>query len=228
VHRLPGGEWSDADTSSRPRPARASPDTAITITGNLVDMPELRYTPAGQPVTKFRIASRPRYKDNATGEWKDGDTLFLTCQAWRQLAEHIARGRLRRVRAIVRESALIGRGHAQQRPTGGRGLAEHETHFDLPGCQLVRASWEGGGGGSPGVGLDEPAGDRRGQQGVSAAATSWSSGMSFDQESARAGDKRPVDVFAEIEGGEDDDLGAGAWRAGRWRRCRRRRACGCP
>jgi len=55
-----------------------SNETTITITGNLVDDPELRFTPAGQPVTKFRIASTPRYRDNATGEWKDGDTLFLT------------------------------------------------------------------------------------------------------------------------------------------------------
>ena len=67
-----------------------SNETTITITGNLVDDPELRFTPAGQPVATFRIASTPRYRDNATGEWKDGDTLFLTCQVWRQQAENVA------------------------------------------------------------------------------------------------------------------------------------------
>jgi single-strand DNA-binding protein len=79
-------------------------DTSLTITGNLVDAPELRFTPVptgGQAVARFRIASTPRYRDNQTGEWKDGDTLFLTCQAWRQLAEHIAESLERGMRAIV-------------------------------------------------------------------------------------------------------------------------------
>ncbi len=58
----------------------AAGDTAITIAGNLVDDPELRFTPAGQPVAKFRVASTPRYLDKNTNEWKDGDSLFLTLQ----------------------------------------------------------------------------------------------------------------------------------------------------
>ena len=61
-----------------------SNETTITVTGNLVEDPELRFTPSGVPVARFRIASTPRYRDSATGEWKDGDTLFLTCQVWRQ------------------------------------------------------------------------------------------------------------------------------------------------
>ena len=73
----------------------------LTVTGNLVDDPELRFTPAGQPVARFRIASTPRYRDNATGEWKDGDTLFLTCQVWRQAAENVAESLQRGMRAIV-------------------------------------------------------------------------------------------------------------------------------
>ena len=76
-------------------------ETQLTITGNLVDNPELRFTPAGQAVARFRIASTPRYRDNSTGEWKDGDTLFLTCVAWRQLANHVAESLERGMRAIV-------------------------------------------------------------------------------------------------------------------------------
>ena len=76
-------------------------DTTITIIGNLVDTPELRFTPAGVAVAKFRIASTPRYRDSRSGEWKDGDTLFLTCQAWRQTAEHIAESLEKGMRAIV-------------------------------------------------------------------------------------------------------------------------------
>src|ERR1700756_2606896 len=79
----------------------AAGDTAITIAGNLVDDPELRLTPAGQPVAKFRIASNPRYLDKNTNEWKDGDSLFLTCNVWRQAAENVAESLTRGMRVIV-------------------------------------------------------------------------------------------------------------------------------
>ena len=55
----------------------AAGDTPITVVGNLVADPELRFTASGQPVATFRIASTPRILDNATNEWKDGDSLFL-------------------------------------------------------------------------------------------------------------------------------------------------------
>ena len=79
----------------------AAGDTQITIAGNLVDDPELRFTPAGQPVARFRVASTPRFRDNSTGEWKDGDSLFLTCNVWRQAAENAAETLRRGMRVIV-------------------------------------------------------------------------------------------------------------------------------
>jgi single-strand DNA-binding protein len=79
----------------------AAGDTQITVVGNLVDDPELRFTPAGQPVARFRIASTPRFRDNSTGEWKDGDSLFLTCNVWRQAAENVAESLQRGMRVIV-------------------------------------------------------------------------------------------------------------------------------
>jgi single-strand DNA-binding protein len=79
----------------------AAGDTQITIAGNLVDDPELRFTPAGQPVARFRIASTPRFRDNTSGEWKDGDSLFLTCNVWRQAAENVAESLTRGMRVIV-------------------------------------------------------------------------------------------------------------------------------
>jgi len=66
-----------------------------------VDDPELRFTPAGQPVARFRVASTPRFRDNSTGEWKDGDSLFLTCNVWRQAAENVAESLTRGTRVIV-------------------------------------------------------------------------------------------------------------------------------
>src|ERR1700741_3620752 len=79
----------------------AAGDTQITIAGNLVDDPELRFTPSGQPVATFRVASTPRFRDNTTGEWKDGDSLFLSCNVWRQAAENVAESLQRGMRVIV-------------------------------------------------------------------------------------------------------------------------------
>jgi single-strand DNA-binding protein len=79
----------------------AAGDTPITVVGNLVADPELRFTQSGQPVATFRIASTPRIRDNATNEWKDGDSLFLTCNVWRQAAENVAESLQRGMRVIV-------------------------------------------------------------------------------------------------------------------------------
>src|ERR1700676_1050374 len=79
----------------------AAGDTQMTIAGNLVDDPELRFTPAGQPVARFRVASTPRFMDRTTNEWKDGDSLFLTCNVWRQAAENVAESLQRGMRVIV-------------------------------------------------------------------------------------------------------------------------------
>src|SRR5260370_11768717 len=79
----------------------AAGDTQITIVGNLVDDPQLRYTPTGQAVATFRVASTPRYLDKSTNEWKDGDSLFLTCNVWRQAAENVAESLTRGMRVIV-------------------------------------------------------------------------------------------------------------------------------
>jgi len=79
----------------------AAGDTQITIIGNLVGDPELRYTPTGQAVATFRVASTPRFMDRATNEWKDGDSLFLSCNVWRQAAENVAESLQRGMRVIV-------------------------------------------------------------------------------------------------------------------------------
>jgi single-strand DNA-binding protein len=76
-------------------------DTVITLVGNLVDDPELRFTPSGAAVAKFRLASTPRTYDRQSGEWKDGESLFLTCNVWRQAAENVAESLQRGMRAIV-------------------------------------------------------------------------------------------------------------------------------
>ena len=76
-------------------------ETVITLVGNLVDDPELRFTPSGAAVANFRLASTPRTYDRASGDWKDGETLFLTCSVWRQAAENVAESLQRGTRVIV-------------------------------------------------------------------------------------------------------------------------------
>lgn len=76
-------------------------ETPLTIIGNLTDAPELRFTPSGQAVANFTVASTPRSFDKATSEWKDGETLFLRCSVWRDAAENVAESLTRGTRVIV-------------------------------------------------------------------------------------------------------------------------------
>jgi single-strand DNA-binding protein len=133
----------------------AAGDTQITIAGNLVDDPELRFTPAGQPVAKFRVASTPRFRDNSTGEWKDGDSLFLTCNVWRQAAENVAESLTRGMRVIV-SGRLRQRSYETKE---GEKRTVYEVEVDEVGpslrnasAKVNRAARSGAGGGSAGPG----------------------------------------------------------------------------
>ena len=79
----------------------AQGDTPITVTGNLVAAPELRYTANGTAVANFRVASTPRRFDNQTNQFIDGEPLFLTCNVWRQAAENVANSLTKGDRVIV-------------------------------------------------------------------------------------------------------------------------------
>src|SRR6202522_3172493 len=114
----------------------AAGDTQLTVVGNLVDDPELRFPPAGQPVARFRIASTPRFMDKATNEWKDGDSLFLTCNVWRQAAENVAESLTRGMRVIV-----SGRLKQRQYETKeGEKRTVYEVEADDVGPSLRNAS----------------------------------------------------------------------------------------
>ncbi|MEV6957544.1 single-stranded DNA-binding protein [Streptomyces sp. NPDC051183] len=76
-------------------------ETTITLIGNLVDDPELRFTPSGAGVAKFRVASTPRIFNKTTNEWTDGESLFLTCSVWRHVAENVAESLTKGMRVIV-------------------------------------------------------------------------------------------------------------------------------
>ena len=114
----------------------AAGDTPITIVGNLVNDPELRFTASGQPVATFRVASTPRIRDNSTGEWKDGDSLFLTCNVWRQMAENVAESLQRGMRVIV-NGRLRQRNYETKE---GEKRTVYEVEVDDIGPSLLRAS----------------------------------------------------------------------------------------
>jgi single-strand DNA-binding protein len=76
-------------------------DTILTIIGNLTADPELRFTPAGAAVANFTVASTPRTFNRATGEWEDGEALFMRCTIWRQAAENVAESLTRGARVVV-------------------------------------------------------------------------------------------------------------------------------
>lgn len=111
-------------------------ETTITIVGNLVDDPELRFTPAGAAVAKFRIASTPRVFDRQTNEWKDGEGLFLTCSVWRQAAENAAETLSKGMRVIVQ-------GRLKQRSYEDREQVKrtvYEIDVEEVGPSLLRAT----------------------------------------------------------------------------------------
>src|SRR5215469_6604839 len=117
-------------------PPMAAGDTTITIIGNLVNDPELRYTPTGQAVATFRVASTPRYMDRNTNEWKDGESLFLSCNVWRQAAENVAESLQRGMRVIV-----SGRLRQRQYETReGEKRTVYEVEVDDVGPSLRNAS----------------------------------------------------------------------------------------
>jgi single-strand DNA-binding protein len=124
-------------------------ETIITVVGNLVDDPELRFTPSGAAVANFRIASTPRTFDRQANEWKDGEALFLTCSVWRQAAENVAESLQKGMRVVVQ-----GRLKSRQYETRE---GERRTVFEIDAdevgpslkyatAKVTKATRSGGGG----------------------------------------------------------------------------------
>jgi single-strand DNA-binding protein len=125
-------------------------ETVITVVGNLTNDPELRFTQSGAAVCSFRIASTPRTLDRQSGEWKDGEPLFLACSIWRDAAEHVSESLQRGARVIVQ-------GRLRQRTYDtkeGEKRTVYELEVDEIGpslryatAKVQKASRSGGGGG---------------------------------------------------------------------------------
>lgn len=112
-------------------------ETVITVVGNLTADPELRFTPSGAAVANFSVASTPRLMDRQSGEWKDGEPLFLRCNAWRDLAEHVAESLTRGMRVIVQ-----GRLKQRSYEKDGQQRTVYELEVDEVGPSLKYATAE--------------------------------------------------------------------------------------
>ncbi|AIG64854.1 single-stranded DNA-binding protein [Corynebacterium atypicum] len=126
----------------------AQGETPITVIGNLVADPELRFTPSSAAVANFRIASTPRFYNRDTGQWEDGEGLFLTCNVWRQAAENVAESLKKGMRVIV-QGRLRQRSY-QTREGENRTVYEIEVDevgpsLKFASAQINRNPREGGG-----------------------------------------------------------------------------------
>ncbi len=138
-------------------------ETVITVVGNLVEDPELRFTPSGAAVAAFRIASTPSRFNKDTSKWEDGESLFLRCSVWRQAAENVAESLQRGMRVIVQ-------GRLKQREwetKEGEKRTSYEIDVDEVGpslkfatAKVVKTQRGGGGGFGGGTGSRRPVGLR--------------------------------------------------------------------
>ncbi|CAB4336407.1 unannotated protein [freshwater metagenome] len=163
----------------------AAGDTTITMIGNLVDDPELRFTPSGHAVANFTVASTPRNFDKNTNEWKDGDTLYLRCSLWRQPAENVAESLTKGMRVI-----LSGRLKQRSYDTKeGEKRTVFEVEVDEVGpslryatAKVTKTTRQGGAGG----GFSAPANESVNEDPWAAASTSpaaggWATSTNDDQ-----------------------------------------------
>lgn len=111
-------------------------ETTLNLVGNLTSDPELRFTPNGVAVAKFTVASTPRTLNKATNEWVDGETLFMTCNVWRQAAENASESLTKGMRVYV-----SGRLKARSYDTKeGEKRTVMELEVDTFGPDLTRAT----------------------------------------------------------------------------------------
>ncbi|MFN8195966.1 MAG: single-stranded DNA-binding protein [Nocardioidaceae bacterium] len=137
-------------------------ETIITVVGNLVDDPELRFTPSGAAVANFRIASTPRTFDRQTNEWKDGDALFLSCSVWRQAAENVAESLQRGMRVVVQgrlKSRQYETREGEKRTVFEIDVEEVGPSLKYATAKVTRTTRQGGGGGYSGGGGQAGGGD---------------------------------------------------------------------
>jgi single-strand DNA-binding protein len=106
-------------------------------------------------VANFTVASTPRIYDRQSGEWKDGEALFLRCSIWREAAENVAESLTRGARVVV--TGRLKQRSFETREGEKRTVVEVEVDEIGPSLRYAtakvnKASRSGGGGGGFGSG----------------------------------------------------------------------------
>lgn len=121
----------------------------ITVVGNLVADPELRWTANGAAVANFKVASTPRTFDRQANQWVDGEALFVPCSVWKEAAENVAESLTKGMRVIV-QGRLKARSYEDR---DGNKRTSWELDVDEVGpalkfatAKVTRAQRNGGGG----------------------------------------------------------------------------------
>ena len=124
-------------------------ETIITVIGNMTAPPELRFTPAGAAVANFTVASTPRTFDRQKNEFVDGDTLFMRCSAWRELAENIAETFPDKGARVIVQGRLVQRSYetreGEKRTVVELQVDEIGPSLKYASAKVTRAQRSGGG-----------------------------------------------------------------------------------
>lgn len=67
-----------------------SVEVPVTVVGNIVSEPELRFTPSGKAVADFRVAENHKRFSQETKKWETTNTTFYRVSAWGDQASNIA------------------------------------------------------------------------------------------------------------------------------------------
>lgn len=115
-------------------------ETIITIIGNLTADPEVRATQNGGRVANVTIASTPRQYNRTSGQWEDGDALFLRCSAWDSRHQPLAsnmQASLSKGMRVIAQGRLVQRSY-QDREGNNRSVVE--LRLDEIGPALTRGT----------------------------------------------------------------------------------------
>lgn len=153
----------------------AQGDTQITIVGNVVNDVELRFVPNGAAVANFRVASTPRTYNKNTSQWEDGESMFLTCNVWRQAAENVAESIKKGMRVIV-QGRLKARTY-QTKDGDNRTVFEVEVDEVGPSLKYATATVEKTpfSGGGNGGGYEQHGGKKESAGGFDNQSDPWNS-----------------------------------------------------
>lgn len=109
----------------------------VILVGNLGKDPEMRYMPSGDPIANFRLAMTERFKDKASGDWKEA-TEWIGCAAFGRQAEIVGEY-LKKGSAVYIEGRLRTRKYQ-----AADGTDRYMTEVRVDNFQMLGGRGDGG------------------------------------------------------------------------------------